>query len=60
MATPLIREVYGEWFKVNDSFVDYRKIKITSRRRRDLMGAQLKASMVVTNSDTLNHLEDYQ
>lgn len=60
LDSPLITEMYGKWFKVNDSFIDLRKVKVTSRRRRNLMGAKLNASMVVTNNDTLKHLTDYQ
>lgn len=29
-------------------------------RRRNLNGIELRASMVVTNNDSLNHLDDYQ
>lgn len=52
--------MYGKWTKVNDSFIDLRVIKVTSKRRRNLSGAELKASLVVTDNETLNHLEDYQ
>lgn len=60
MDSQLITEVFGAWFRVNDTFKDLRKIKVTSARRRNLLGANLKASMVVTKNDTLNHLDDYQ
>lgn len=53
-------EVYGRWTKASDSFEDLRAERITSRRRRNLKGGEIKASMVVTNNETLNHLEDYQ
>lgn len=60
MNSSLITESFGKWLKVSDSFKDLRVIKVTSKRRRDLMGAELKASLVVTNNETLKHLEDYQ
>lgn len=60
METQLLTEVFGKWSKVNSTFEDLRKVKVTSLRRRNLLGAKLKASMVVTNNDTLSHLEDYQ
>lgn len=56
----LITEIYGKWEKAEDTFVDLRKIKVTSKRRWNLMGTELKASLVVTNNETLNHLDDYQ
>lgn len=60
METQLLTEIFGKWSKVNNTFEDLRKVKVTSLRRRNLLGAKLKASMVVTNNDTLSHLEDYQ
>lgn len=58
MTMPLIIERYG---RISDgTFIDYRSTSITSQRRRKLLGHRLKASMVVTNNDTLNHLTDYQ
>lgn len=60
MDTPLIIETFGKWNEMNDTFTDLRVNKITSRRRQNLFGAKLKASMVVTNNETMNHLEDYQ
>lgn len=56
----MLEEMYGNWLSINDTFIDLRLVKITSRRRRNLNGAKLKSSMVVTNNETLNHLEDYQ
>lgn len=41
-------------------FYDIRNTSITSRRRQNLQGILLRASMVVTNNDTLNHLTDYK
>ncbi|CAO1308567.1 unnamed protein product [Diamesa tonsa] len=55
----LIEEIYGKWSKENNSFTDLRLVKITSRRRQNLRKTNLKASMVITNNDTLNHLDDY-
>ena len=60
MESELIEEIYGKWSKENNSFTDLRLIKITSRRRQNLRRTNLKASMVITNNDTLNHLDDYQ
>lgn len=60
MESELIEEVYGKWSKENNSFQDLRLVKITSRRRQNLRLTNLKASMVITNNDTLNHLDDYQ
>lgn len=60
MESELIEEVYGKWSKENNSFKDLRLVKITSRRRQNLRLTNLKASMVITNNDTLNHLDDYQ
>lgn len=57
---PLIQEIYGKYSTKNDTFVDLRSHPVTSRRRRNLMGAQLNASLVVTHNDTLQHLHDYQ
>lgn len=57
MDQPLMIEMFGE--VTNGTFQDLRTIFITSRRRQHLQGIQLKASMVVTNNDTLKHLTDY-
>uniref|UniRef100_A0A182J1B5 Ionotropic glutamate receptor C-terminal domain-containing protein n=1 Tax=Anopheles atroparvus TaxID=41427 RepID=A0A182J1B5_ANOAO len=40
--------------------VDLREKKVTSVRRKDLRGHTLRASMVITNPDTMNHLTDYK
>lgn len=58
MTMPLIIEQFGRIS--NGDFIDLRDIFITSRRRCNLFGLTLKASMVLTNNDTLNHLTDYQ
>lgn len=58
VSMPLILEHFGNI--ENGQFTDGRRIQITSRRRQNLLGLHLKASMVVTNNDTLNHLSDYR
>lgn len=58
MSMPLIFETFGNI--ESGQFIDYRSTSITSRRRQNLCGLHLKASMVVTNNDTLNHLTDYR
>lgn len=58
LMTPLIFEEIG--FIVDDIFIDYRETAIVSRRRQNLFGLNLKASMVVTNNETLIHLTDYR
>lgn len=57
MAQPLIVELFGAL--VNNEFRDERKSTAVSRRK-DLNGVRLRACMVVTNNDTLNHLDDYR
>ncbi|XP_055628375.1 ionotropic receptor 75a-like [Toxorhynchites rutilus septentrionalis] len=51
-------EPFGMW--LNGSLVDERTAMVTSVRRLDLKGHTLRASMVITNMDTLNHLTDYK
>lgn len=58
MLEPIIIEMFG--IIANDSFIDQRVTSITSRRRQDLRGIKIEASMVITNNDTLNHLTDYR
>lgn len=60
LESPLLTETFGKWNRVDDTFHDLRQVSVTSRRRKNLHGAKLKASMVVTNEKTLAHLEDYQ
>lgn len=55
---PLIVEQFGRIS--NGTFIDQRDTSITSRRRHDLFGLHLKASMVITDNDTLEHLTDYR
>lgn len=38
--------------------MDLRETRILSRRRRNLNGKILKSIAVVTNNDTINHLDD--
>lgn len=52
-------EIYGSWYPHNDSLVDLRDTLITSRRRRNINGTILNASMVILHPDTINHLDDY-
>lgn len=58
MRMSLIVEQFGRIS--NGEFVDYRDTPITSRRRHNLFGLKLKASMVITDNDTLDHLTDYR
>lgn len=58
-SSSVIIEKYGKWHRHNDTFENLQTIKITSRRRQNLRGLNLKASLVVTNNDTLHHLDDY-
>uniref|UniRef100_A0A182NM91 Ionotropic glutamate receptor C-terminal domain-containing protein n=1 Tax=Anopheles dirus TaxID=7168 RepID=A0A182NM91_9DIPT len=60
----VLTENYALW-KRNSSFlegqlIDLRDQKVTSVRRKNLHGHSLRASMVITNPDTLNHLTDYK
>lgn len=45
---------------VDGHFIDERTSYITSRRRQNLQATDLRASMVVTNNETLYHLTDYK
>lgn len=56
--TPVMIESFGT-IGINH-FIDLRSSSITSRRRINLSGYNFKASMVITNNDTLNHLNDYR
>lgn len=56
--SPLVFEQFG--IIANHRFIDYRRIQVTSKRRQNLLGLNLKASMVITNNDTLEHLSDYR
>lgn len=58
LSMPLIMEPFGNIR--NGQFIDDRSTAIISRRRQNLFGLHLKASMVVTNNETMNHLTDYR
>lgn len=58
MSMPLIFEQFGTI--VGGQLMDDRMSPISSQRRTDLLGLTLKASMVFTNNDTINHLTDYR
>lgn len=58
MENNLIIESYG--IIRNGKFLDQRKFKITSKRRQNLMKTLLRATLVITNNDTLEHLNDYK
>lgn len=58
MAMPMMVESFGRI--ANGVFIDFRKTPITSRRRSNLFGLRLNASMVITDNDTMNHLTDYR
>lgn len=57
MSQPLIIEDYGTFG--NGSFNDVERIRSVVLRRQSLNGINLRASMVITNNDTLSHLTDY-
>uniref|UniRef100_A0A182XCS1 Ionotropic glutamate receptor C-terminal domain-containing protein n=1 Tax=Anopheles quadriannulatus TaxID=34691 RepID=A0A182XCS1_ANOQN len=61
----LLTEHYALWNATvpgatEGAMIDLRTHKVTSVRRKDLHGHYLRASMVITNPDTLNHLTDYK
>lgn len=58
MTMPMIVESFGQIS--NNVFTDQRITPIVSRRRSNLFGLRLNASMVLTDNDTLNHLMDYR
>ncbi|XP_055678017.1 ionotropic receptor 75a-like [Lutzomyia longipalpis] len=55
----VIYEDYGDW-SYSEGIKDTRSTRILSRRRMNLHGKSLIASMVVTNKNSLAHLTDYQ
>lgn len=57
MWQPLIIENYGTYG--NGSFNDVGRVRSVVLRRQSLNGINLRASMVITNNDTLSHLTDY-
>uniref|UniRef100_A0A182SYQ8 Ionotropic receptor 75a N-terminal domain-containing protein n=1 Tax=Anopheles maculatus TaxID=74869 RepID=A0A182SYQ8_9DIPT len=62
--TKLLTESYALWTRSTDGgrgqMQDLRTQKVTSVRRKNLHGHHLRASMVITNPDTMNHLTDYK
>lgn len=58
-----IREPFGTWQNRLDApfvrFQDDRETRILSRRRRDLRGMNMQASMVILNNASLDHLTDH-
>lgn len=55
----LVVEEFGSWSHGN-GLQDSRETRILARRRRNLMGMQLIASMVILHNDSLNHLTDFK
>lgn len=58
-TTENIYENYGFWNKTN-GLTDLRTTSILARRRKNLRGKLLTASVVLTNNDSVNHLTDYK
>ncbi|XP_058463500.1 ionotropic receptor 75a-like [Malaya genurostris] len=58
VSSSLVVELFGTW--INGSLIDERNLAVTSTRRLNLRGHTLRASMVVTNPETLHHLTDYK
>ncbi|XP_053663875.1 ionotropic receptor 75a-like [Anopheles marshallii] len=61
----LLTENYALWNRSatgadGGQMIDLRTQKVTSVRRKHLDGHSLRASMVITNPDTMNHLTDYK
>lgn len=56
-STKLVYEPFGTWSE-NYGLVDLRTSPINSRRRKNLQGATIVSSLVITHNDSLNHLED--
>lgn len=56
---PIIFEPFGRW-SPESGLVDHRSTRILSRRRRDLKGRPISISTVLTNNDSINHLDDYR
>lgn len=55
----VIYEHFGVW-SFENGLVDERSTRILSKRRLDLMRRKISVSMVLTHSDSLNHLTDYR
>ncbi|XP_058828564.1 ionotropic receptor 75a-like [Topomyia yanbarensis] len=58
VGSSLMVELFGTW--INGSLIEERDLTVTSVRRLNLHGHTLRASMVVTNPETLQHLTDYK
>lgn len=58
ILNPLILELYG--IIKNGKFNNYRNHIINVRRRNNLYGTLINASLVVTNNNTLKHLTDFR
>lgn len=52
-------EAFGKWSD-ETGLLDQRSTRILSRRRRNLLGRTISVSMVISNNDSLNHLNDYR
>lgn len=52
-------ETYGNWSSA-DGINDFRTSHINSRRRINLHGTKITMSLVITNNDSLYHLDDYR
>ncbi|XP_063706206.1 glutamate receptor 3-like [Culicoides brevitarsis] len=60
-ATELSREFYATWSITENSFTNAALVpSITSRRRQNMHKNVVRASMVITHNDSLNHLDDYR
>lgn len=57
-STEIHYEHFGEWNPVN-GLIDERKVKIISRRRRNLHGKLMTVSYVHLNKASRNHLADF-
>lgn len=57
MSEPLLFQQFGVY--ANGAFIDGRGKDGPVRRRQNLNGITLRASMVMTDNDTINHLDDY-
>ncbi|XP_055837082.1 glutamate receptor ionotropic, delta-2-like isoform X2 [Episyrphus balteatus] len=56
MQHVLILELFGFWSK--NILIDRRTISTTSIRRKNMEGLKLRASLVLTHNDSINHLTD--
>lgn len=58
MSQPLQLELFGIYSE--QGFNAYDRDRTVVSRRKNLNGLELRACMVVTSNDTLNHLTDYR